>query len=141
NAARVFGGLRDRHLRAGVRLLHAIKGRFRGGAVAIIVLLGALLAVLSAVVSTGALRGLDVAALDAARSVATSGLDLVASLVGIFGAAEVTLLIALLVGLYRLRRGLRYATLPLLVIATIAIEAALKLTVPQPLPPGGHTVQ
>lgn len=85
----------------------------------------------------GTLRGLDRAALDALQSVGASWLDLLASLIGLFGQAEVTAGIALglAVARYRRTRSLRDASIPLFIVVTVIVESALKLWVPQAPPP------
>jgi membrane-associated phospholipid phosphatase len=93
------------------------------------------LIVLSVLVAVGALRQVDRAALDLVQSVRAPWLDLLASMVGILGQAEVTGGIALGVAAARLWRRQRDAWVPLLVVAVAAIEIAIKSVVPQPAPP------
>ena len=62
-------------------------------------------------------------------------LDVFSSVVSLLGQAEVTAGIALGLVVARWRRGLDTATVPLLLAVVAAVEIALKLTVPQPLPP------
>ncbi len=71
------------------------------------------------------------------QSVHAQWLDVFASVVGLFGQAEVTVGIALgiAVARYWRTRDLVSAAVPLLIVATIAVEALLKLVVPQAPPP------
>ncbi len=91
--------------------------------------------VVSALVAVGALQGLDRALLDLVQTVRAPWLDLFSSAVSLLGQAEVTAGIALCLVVARWRRGLDTATVPLLLAVTTALEVALKLTLPQPLPP------
>jgi membrane-associated phospholipid phosphatase len=93
------------------------------------------LVALTALVAVGALRAFDQAGLDIAQSVRAPWLDLVSSAVSVVGQAEVTAGIALGLVVARWRRGLDTATVPLLLAVVAAVEMALKLTVPQELPP------
>lgn len=70
------------------------------------------------------------------QSVRAPWLDVFASVVGILGQAEVAGGIALGLAVARLRRGLRDAWAPLLIVAVLAVEIVLKTVVPQPIPPG-----
>jgi undecaprenyl-diphosphatase len=58
-----------------------------------------------------------------------------ASVVGLFGQAEVTAGIALGLAIARWRAGRRDAVVPLLIAVTVVIEAALKVFVPHAPPP------
>jgi undecaprenyl-diphosphatase len=98
-------------------------------------LLAACLVALCALVAVGALRQADRALLDLVQSVRAPWLDVLASAVGILGQAEVTAGIALGLAIARLRRGLRGAWVPLLLVAVLAVEIVLKTAVPQPIPP------
>ncbi len=98
-------------------------------------MLAACLVVLCALVALGALRQLDRSLVDLVQSVRAPWLDLLASAVGLFGQAEVTGGIALGLAVARLRRGRPDAWVPLLIAAVAAVEIALKMTLPQPLPP------
>lgn len=69
------------------------------------------------------------------QSVHASSLDVFASVIGIFGQAEVTGGIALGLAAARLRRGERDAWVPLLLLAVAVVGAFLKTVVPQPTPP------
>jgi undecaprenyl-diphosphatase len=100
-----------------------------------IALLAACFAVLCVLVAIGALRQLDRALLDLVQSVRAPWLDVSASAVGILGQAEVTGGIALGLAAARLRRRQRDAWVPLLLVAVLAAEVALKTLVQQPLPP------
>ncbi len=94
------------------------------------------LVLVTATVVTGEWRAVDALALEAAQALASPGLDLAASLVGLFGQAEVTAGIALGLAVARARRHPREAIVPLLIVATVVIEALLKTVVAQPpLPP------
>ena len=86
-------------------------------------------------VAVGALRESDRTLLDIAQSFRAPWLDLFSSAVSLLGQAEVTAGIALGLVVARWRRGLDTATVPLLLAVVTAVEVALKLTVPQPLPP------
>src|SRR5256885_5523494 len=94
----------------------------------------ALLALVSVAVASGSCREVNSVALDLAQSVRVPALDLVASLVGIFGQAEVTVGIAIGLAVARFRAYPRAALIPLLIFATIAIEAVLQLLVPEAPP-------
>ena len=100
-----------------------------------IALLAACLVVLCALVALGALRQLDRALVDLVQSVRAPWLDVFASVVGIFGQAEVAGGIALGLAVARLRRRRRDAWVPLLVVAVLAVEIVLKTLVSQPIPP------
>jgi undecaprenyl-diphosphatase len=80
-------------------------------------------------------RELDRAVLELTQSVSAPLLDLVASVFGILGKAEVTGGIALGLAVARLRRGRRDFWIPLLLAVVAAIEVTLKMVVAQPLPP------
>ena len=86
-------------------------------------------------VAIGALRESDRTLLGIAQSVRAPWLDVFSSAVSLLGQAEVTAGIALGLVVARWRRGLDTATVPLLLAVVTAVEVALKLTVPQPLPP------
>jgi len=68
------------------------------------------------------------------QSVRSPWLDLFASLVGLFGRAEVTGGIALGLAVARLRRRQPDAWVPLLIVVVAAVEIAIKNVVPQPPP-------
>lgn len=57
------------------------------------------------------------------------------SFVGLFGQAEIAVAIALGMAVARWRHGRRDAIVPLFIVVTILIEAALKLVIPQAPPP------
>lgn len=88
-----------------------------------------------ALVAVGALRQLDRALLDIVQSVYAPWLNLFASIVGIVGQAEVTAGIALGLAVARLRRRRPDAWVPLLILMVVAVEAAVKMVVQQPLLP------
>jgi membrane-associated phospholipid phosphatase len=90
---------------------------------------------LTILVALGALTSVDRAILDFLQRAHISWLDLAASVVTIFGQAEVIAGIALGVALVRLRHGRRDWWVPLLVAVAVAVEFVLKLTVPQAAPP------
>lgn len=71
------------------------------------------------------------------QSIHAGWLDVLASAVGLFGQAEVTLGIALgiAVARYWRTRDVASAAIPLFIVATIALEAALKILIPQAPPP------
>jgi len=99
----------------------------------------ALLALVSFGVIGGACTEIDRAALDAAQAVHLPALDVFASLVGIFGRAEVTIGIALGLAAARWRTSPRRALIPLFIGLTVAVEALLKGFVPQAPPPGDRS--
>lgn len=62
-------------------------------------------------------------------------LDVVSSIIGLFGQAEVTGGVALGIAVARFRRSPRAALVPLAIAAVVLVEAALKILVPQVPPP------
>ncbi|HZP95097.1 MAG TPA: phosphatase PAP2 family protein [Candidatus Limnocylindria bacterium] len=94
-----------------------------------------LLGLVTLAVVGGTCRGIDAGALEVAQSVHPPALDLAASLVGVLGQSEVTLGIALGLAVARFRAYPRDALVPLFIVVTIAVEAALKMLVPQAPPP------
>lgn len=62
-------------------------------------------------------------------------LDVIGSVIGLFGQAEVTVGLAFGLAVARARRLGVAGLVPLLILATIAIEAVLKMAVPHPAPP------
>lgn len=60
---------------------------------------------------------------------------MLSSFVGLFGQAEITVAIALGIAVARWRHRRRDAIVPLFILLTILVEAALKLVVPQAPPP------
>ena len=62
-------------------------------------------------------------------------LDLIGSIIGLFGQAEVTVGVAVGLAVARARRSGAAGIVPLFILLTLAIEAVLKLTVPHPAPP------
>ena len=84
----------------------------------------------------GALTIVDRAVLDLIQVPHASWLDLVASVITLFGQTEVVGTIALGVAIVRLRYRRRDWWAPLLVAVVVGIELVLKLTVPQAPPPG-----
>ena len=91
--------------------------------------------VLGALVTVGALRQLDQSVLEVFVSINNPVLDLVASVFGALGRAEVCGGIALGLAVARWRRGLADAWVPLLVVVVTLIEIAVKTAVPQAPPP------
>jgi len=73
--------------------------------------------------------------LDIVQSVYAPWLNLFASIVGIVGQAEVTAGIAVGLAVARLRRRRPDAWVPLLILMVVAVEAAVKMVVQQPLLP------
>lgn len=69
------------------------------------------------------------------QSVHASWLDYFASVVGLFGQAEITAAIALGMAIARWRHGRRDAFVPLFIVVTVVVEVALKLVIPQAPPP------
>jgi len=98
-----------------------------------------LLAIVTLGVIGGACREIDSVALDAAQLVRLPALDLFASVVGIFGRAEVTVGIALGLAAARWRTSPRHALIPLFIGVTIVVEVFLKGFVPQAPPPGDRS--
>lgn len=92
-------------------------------------------ACLTALVALGALASVDRAILDIVQQPHASWLDLLGSLVSVFGQSEVVGSIALGVAIVRLRAGRGDWWIPLLLVLVVLIELALKLTVPQAPPP------
>ena len=66
-----------------------------------------------------------------AQAFAAPWLDLLGSVAGLFGQAEVTAGIALGLAVARFRRDPRDALVPLLIVVTVVVEALLKTYVPQ----------
>jgi undecaprenyl-diphosphatase len=97
----------------------------------------------SLAVASGSCREIDNVALNLAQRVASPGLDLVGSLVGLIGTAEVAAGIALGMVVARARRYPRAALIPLFIAVTVIVESVLKLAVAQVPPPPDHvrTVQ
>ena len=90
---------------------------------------------LALLVALGALARLDRAVLDFVQLPHASWLDLGASLITALGQTEVVGTIALAVAIARLRARRRDWWMPLAVLAVIAIELLMKLTIPQAPPP------
>jgi undecaprenyl-diphosphatase len=86
-------------------------------------------------VAAGALRQLDQAVLDLFTSVNNPGLDVLASIFGFLGRAEVCGGIALGLAVARWRRGSADAWVPLLVVVVTLVEIAFKTVIPQAPPP------
>ena len=63
-------------------------------------------------------------------------LDLLGSVIGTFGLAEVATGLALGIAAARFRRGSRDWIIPLFIVLTIALETALKIAFPHVPPPG-----
>lgn len=91
----------------------------------------ALFAVMTLAVGSDLFRAIDLAALDLAQAVHAPWLDLVGSVVGLFGQAEVTAGIALGLAVARMRAHPRDAFIPLFIVLTVVIEAVFKTLVPQ----------
>ena len=91
--------------------------------------------VLGALVALGALRQLDQAVLEFFISMNDRVLDVLASVFGVLGRAEVCGGIALGLAVARWRRGLTDAWIPLLVVVVALVEIAVKTVVPQAPPP------
>jgi membrane-associated phospholipid phosphatase len=98
-----------------------------------------LLIIVTLAVVSGSCRDLDRAALDLTQRASSPGIDLLASLIGLLGAAEVTAAIAAGLAAARFRRYPRAAVIPLLIAVTVLLESALKLIVPQAPPPHERT--
>lgn len=86
-------------------------------------------------VALGVTHPIDVAALDVAQRARSAVADVVASFIVLFGRAEVAGGLALGIAVARLRGSPRDALVPLFIVATIAVEAALKILVPEAAPP------
>ena len=91
--------------------------------------------VLGALVAVGALRQLDQAVLEFFNLVNNPLLDVLGSVFGVLGRAEVCGGIALGMTVARWRRGSVDAWVPLLVVVVTLIEIAVKTAVPQAPPP------
>jgi undecaprenyl-diphosphatase len=89
----------------------------------------------TALTAVGALAGFDRAILDLVQVPHASWLDLVASVVTLFGQSEVIGSIALGIAIVRLRHRRRDWWIPLMVAVVVGVEFVLKLTVPQAPPP------
>ena len=85
--------------------------------------------------TVGALRPLDEAVLEFFNSVNNPVLDVLGSVFGFLGRAEVSGGLALGLAVARWRRGSVDAWVPLLVVAVTLIEIAVKTAVPQAPPP------
>ena len=92
-------------------------------------------ALVTALTASGALGEVDRATLDMVQIPHASWIDLGASLVTVLGQSEVIGSVALGVAVARLRHRRRDWWIPLMVVAVVAIEFVLKLTVPQDPPP------
>jgi undecaprenyl-diphosphatase len=90
---------------------------------------------LAVAVALGLTRAIDAAALDATQLATSPLADVVGSLLTLAGRFEVTAVVALALALAASRRGGLAGAVPLLLFVTVAVELALKLLVPQPLPP------
>jgi membrane-associated phospholipid phosphatase len=90
---------------------------------------------LALAVALGALATADRSILEIVQRPHERWLDLAASVVTVFGQSEVVGSIALGVAIVRRRAGRRDWWIPLLLVVVVAIELALKLTVPQAPPP------
>jgi len=86
-------------------------------------------------VSLGLLRSADHGLLAAIQSVARPELDLLGSLVTVFGQAEVTAGIAAGLVVARLRARRADLWVPLAIVVVVALEALVKIVVTQPSPP------
>ena len=92
-------------------------------------------AAVTALTAVGALAGFDRAILDLVQVPHASWLDLVASVVTLFGQSEVIGSVALGIAIVRLRHRRRDWWIPLMVAVVVGVEFVLKLTVPQAPPP------
>ena len=86
--------------------------------------------------AVGALAPVDRAILDLIQLPHASWLDLVASLITIFGQLEVLGTVALGVAIVRWRAGRRDWWISLLLFVVVGVELVLKLVIPQSPPPG-----
>ena len=73
--------------------------------------------------------------MDLAQSVRSPWLDLLGSVIGVFGNAEVTLGVALGIAVARWRHASPGAIVPLFIVVTLAVEILLKIVIPHPAPP------
>jgi len=62
-------------------------------------------------------------------------LDVIGSIIGLFGQTEITVGIALGLAVARARLSVRDGLVPLFIVVVIAIETALKLAIPHAAPP------
>jgi undecaprenyl-diphosphatase len=97
------------------------------------------LAVVAALVGARRFEAVDQRLMELSNGVESDELDLAVGLISYMAAAEVSLLLMLLLGLWLWRRGLAPArsAAPLLFLVTVPLEIALKLTVDQPVPSVG----
>ena len=91
--------------------------------------------VLAVAVHLGLLRAWDRQLLGLLQSLARPELDVIGSVVTVFGQAEVTAGIAAGLAVARLRARRADFWVPLAIAITVALEAVAKLVVGQPLPP------
>ena len=69
------------------------------------------------------------------QSIRSPILDLVGSIIGLFGLTEITVGLAFGLAVARARLSVRDGLVPLFIVAVIAIEAVLKLVIAHPAPP------
>ena len=86
-------------------------------------------------VATGAFVAFDRQALDLTQRFANHWLDVIASVVTVFGQAEVTAGIAVGLTVARLRARRRDFWVPLAIALVVVLESLIKIVVAQPLPP------
>jgi undecaprenyl-diphosphatase len=96
-------------------------------------------AVVATLVGSRRLEEVDLALMRLAKTVTSAELDLLVGLISYAAAAEVSLLLMLLLGLWLWRGGLapNRAIAPLLFLVTLPLEILLKLTLAQPVPSVG----
>ena len=73
------------------------------------------------------------------QSIRSPALDVLGSIVGLFGLTEISVGLALGLAVARARRSARDGLVPLCIVAVIAIEALLKLAVAHPAPPSDRS--
>ena len=95
----------------------------------------ATLVVIAILVALGAFASVDRAVLNVIQLPHESWLDLVASVITVFGQSEVVGTVALGVAIVRLRAGRRDWWIPLLLLIVVVAEVVLKLAIPQSPPP------
>ena len=95
----------------------------------------ATLVVIAILVALGAFASVDRAVLNVIQLPHESWLDLVASVITVFGQSEVVGTIAIGVAIVRFRAGRRDWWIPLLLLIVVGAEVVLKLAIPQSPPP------
>jgi membrane-associated phospholipid phosphatase len=98
-----------------------------------------LFVVVALLVGARILEPIDLALMGMARTVTSAELDVAVGVISYMAAAEVSLLLMLLLALWLRRRGLplNRAAAPLLFLFSVPIEIALKLSLEQPVPSAG----